>query len=72
MLGHAMFRGHSKKMELWTRSLAAVCDSPPPSTVITDYAIGLEKLSANESFFAGAQTAVSFNRQLRLYQAFLL
>ena len=56
-----MFRGHSKKMELWTRSLAAVCDSPPPSTVITDYAIGLEKLSANGQFFAGAQMAVNLS-----------
>ena len=31
----------------------------PPVTVITDYAIGLEKLSANGQFFVGVQTAVS-------------
>ena len=27
----------------------------PPSTAITDYAIGPRKLSANEQFFVGAQ-----------------
>ena len=43
----------------------------PPTTAIVDYAMGLEKLSANEQFFDDAQTAVC-NRQLILYQAFLL
>ena len=31
----------------------------PHTTAIVDYAIGLEKLSANEQFFDDAQTAVS-------------
>ena len=31
----------------------------PPTTATVDYAIGLEKLSANEQFFDDAQTAVS-------------
>ena len=36
-----------------------VYDILPPTTAIVDYAIGLEKLSANEQFFNDAQTAVS-------------
>ena len=41
-----------------------VYDILPPATVIIDYAIGLEKLSANGQFFVGAhaQLAVSFQR----------
>ena len=31
----------------------------PPATVIIDYAVGLEKLSAFGQFFAGARMAVS-------------
>ena len=38
---------------------ALVYDILPPTTVIVDYAIGLEKLSANEQLFDDAQTAVS-------------
>ena len=38
---------------------ALVYDILPPATSITDYAIGLEKRSANGQFFFGAQTAVS-------------
>ena len=38
---------------------ALVYDILPPTTAIVDYAIGLEKLSANEQFFDDAQTAVS-------------
>ena len=33
-------------------------DMPPSTTAIIDYAIGLEKLSANKQFFTGAQMAV--------------
>ena len=36
---------------------ALVYDILPPTNVITDYAIGLGKLSANEQFFVGAQIA---------------
>ena len=32
----------------------------PPTTAIADYAIGLDKLSANEQFFDDAQMAKSF------------
>ena len=38
---------------------ALVCDTLPPATPITDYAIGLGKRSANGQFFLGAQRAVS-------------
>ena len=38
---------------------ALVYDILPPTTAITDYAIGLEKLSTYGQFFAGAQMAVS-------------
>ena len=37
---------------------ALVYDNLPPTTAITDYAIGLDKLSANEQFFDDVQTAV--------------
>ena len=38
---------------------ALVYDSLSPPTVIVDYAIGLEKLSANEPFFDDVETAES-------------
>ena len=38
---------------------ALVYDNLPPTTAIVDYAIGFEKLSANEQSFDDAQTAVS-------------
>jgi len=34
-------------------------DILPPTAVLVDYTIGLEKLSANEQFFDDAQMAVS-------------
>ena len=46
------FKGVSKLQVL-------VYDILPPTSAIVDYAIGLEKLSANEQFFDDAQTAVS-------------
>ena len=38
---------------------ALVYNILPPTTTIVDYAIGFEKLSANEQFFDDAQMAVS-------------
>ena len=38
---------------------ALVYDILPSATAVFSYAIGLEKLSANEHFFDDAQTAVS-------------
>ena len=38
---------------------ALVYDVLPPTTAVDDYAIGLEKLSANELFFDDAKKAVS-------------
>ena len=38
---------------------ALVYDILPTTTAIADHAIGLEKLSANEHFFVGAQMAAS-------------
>ena len=37
---------------------ALVYDIIPPTTDTTDYAIGLDKMSANKQFFLGAQIAV--------------
>ena len=37
--------------------LQAVVYDIPPTTAVLDYAIGLEKLSANGLFFVGAQMA---------------
>ena len=39
---------------------ALVYDILPSTTVVFSYAIGSRKLSANEQFFVGAQTVVSF------------
>ena len=39
---------------------ALVYDILPPTTAVFSYAIGSRKLSANEQFFVGAQTVVSF------------
>ena len=39
------------------RLQALVYDFPPPTVVIIDYAIGLEKLLANGKVFDGAQMA---------------
>ena len=38
---------------------APVYDILPSTSVIADYAIGLEKLSVNEQFFDDAETAVT-------------
>ena len=38
---------------------ALVYDVLPPTSAIIDYAVGLEKLSANGQFFVGIQMAVS-------------
>ena len=38
----------------------SVYDILPPTTAIIGYAIGLQKLLANEQIFVGALTAVNF------------
>ena len=43
----------------WTKLQALVYDTLPSTTAVFSYAIGSRKLSANEQFFAGAQTVVS-------------
>ena len=50
---------------------AQVYDILPPTTAISDYAIGLEKLSAN-SFSLVLKWQYVCNREVQLYQAFLL
>ena len=50
---------------------AVVYDILPPTTVIIDYTIGLGKLPANSHSLRPRWQQV-WNRQLRLYQAFLL
>ena len=42
-----------------TQLQALVYDILPPPTAIIDYAIGVEKLSANGQFFVGGQMAVN-------------
>ena len=42
-----------------TKLQAVVYDILPPTTPVIDYAIGLEKLSANQQFSDDAQTALS-------------
>ena len=43
-----------------------VYDILPPTTAIADYAIGLEKLSANEQCFDDAQTALSLQQTTQI------
>ena len=50
---------------------ALVYDILPSTTAVFSYAIGPGKLSANEQFFVGAPTVVSF-KHLKLYQMFVL
>ena len=45
---------------------ALVYDILPSTTAIFSYAIGSRKLSANEQFFVGAQTAVSLFQITRI------
>ena len=47
------------RRRVWRKLQALVYDIRSPTTAIVDYAIGLEKLSANEQFLYDAQTAVS-------------
>ena len=46
-------------LSLQRRLQALIYDIHPPTTAIADYAIGLEKQSANGHFYNDAQTAVS-------------
>ena len=41
---------------------ALVYDILPSTTAVFSYAIGSRKLSANEQFFVGAQTVVSYKQ----------
>ena len=50
----------------WYRLQALVYDILPPTTAITDYAIGLRKLSANEQFFVAAQMAVALQQTTQI------
>ena len=45
---------------------ALVYDILPSTTAVFSYAIGPRKLSANEQFFVGAQTAVSLLRTTQI------
>ena len=47
---------------------ALVYDLLPTIPAIIDYAIGLEKLSANGQFCGGAQMAVSVNMMLNIHR----
>ena len=52
-------RGNQTEVVLAAKLQALVYDILPPSTAILDYAIGLEKLSANQHIFVGSQLAES-------------
>ena len=41
---------------------ALIYDVLPPTTAVTDYAIGLERLSANGQFLVGAQMAITLQQ----------
>ena len=47
---------------------ALVYDILPSTTAVFSYAIGSRKLSANEQFFAGAQTVVSLLQTTQIKQ----
>ena len=47
---------------------ALVYDILPSTTAVFSYAIGSRKLSANEQFFVGAQTVVSFLQTTQMKQ----
>ena len=49
-----------------TKLQALIYDSLPPTTAIIDYAIGLEKLSANGQFFDVAQMAISLEQTTQI------
>ena len=51
-------RANQTEVVLAAKLQALVYDILPPSTAIVDYAIGLEKPSANEQIFVGARRAV--------------
>ena len=47
---------------VYTELLTLVYDIPSPTTAMTDYAIRLEKLTANGQFFLGTQMAGSLEQ----------
>ena len=50
---------HSPQRMLYCKRQALVYDIFSPTTAMVDYAISLQKLTANEQFFGDVQTAVS-------------
>ena len=56
----------SQRLLPWAKLQALVYDIVPSTTAIADYAIGLEKLSANEQFFDDAQTVASFDQTIQI------
>ena len=50
---------------------ALVYDILPSTTAVFSYAIGSRKLSANEQFFVGAQTAVRLLQKIQIKQGVL-
>ena len=53
---------------LCTKLQALVYDILPSTTAVFSYAIESRKLSANEQFFVGAQTAVSLLQTIQIKQ----
>ena len=50
---------HSPQSMLYSKLQALVYNILCPTTAMVDYAISLQKLSANEQFFGDAQTTIS-------------
>ena len=56
------------KVSPWSKLQALVYDILPSTTAVFSYATGSRKLSTNEQFFVGAQTAVSLLQTIRIKQ----
>ena len=61
-----------RKVWVLIKPQALVYNITPPTTAIADYAIGLEKLSANEQFFDDAQTAVCLLQTTQIISDFYI
>ena len=57
-----------RKVWVLVKLQALVYDILPSTTAVFSYAIGSRKLSANEQFFAGAQTVVSLLQTTQIKQ----
>ena len=64
----SQYTEHSVRGRSVTANSKLVYDILPSTTAVFSYALGSRKLSANEQFFVGAQTAVSFLQTTQIKQ----